>query len=132
MTIEIRGTLVLVTAGLLAACSPASDPRAKTAATPATAEFNRAVAQALPLSDAQDFDDARRGFIATDEPLAIVGPDGSALWQASVASTSSAAWESWRERPTSAISTARSRTRRAGSSSPRSAGTARTATVPPP
>ncbi len=83
MTIEIRGTLVLVTAGLLAACSPASDPRAKTAATPATAEFNRAVAQALPLSDAQDFDDARRGFIATDEPLAIVGPDGSALWQAS-------------------------------------------------
>jgi alkyl sulfatase BDS1-like metallo-beta-lactamase superfamily hydrolase len=45
-----------------------------------TQAANKAVAQNLPLTDAQDFEDARRGFIATDDPLVIPGPEGTPAW----------------------------------------------------
>jgi alkyl sulfatase BDS1-like metallo-beta-lactamase superfamily hydrolase len=63
------------------ACSRQVPPPAEGgAAAPATVAANRAVAQALPLAEAQDFEDAGRGFIARDEPLVIRQADGSVVW----------------------------------------------------
>ncbi len=45
-----------------------------------TTEHNAAVAAALPLSDSQDFEDARRGLIASDPALRVVGEDGHVVW----------------------------------------------------
>jgi alkyl sulfatase BDS1-like metallo-beta-lactamase superfamily hydrolase len=53
------------------------------AASAATVAANRKVAEELPLADPQDFEDARRGFIATDNPLVIKGPDGRNAWDMS-------------------------------------------------
>jgi alkyl sulfatase BDS1-like metallo-beta-lactamase superfamily hydrolase len=47
------------------------------AASAATIAANRKVA------DPQDFEDVRRGFIATDDPLVIKGPDGRNAWDMS-------------------------------------------------
>jgi alkyl sulfatase BDS1-like metallo-beta-lactamase superfamily hydrolase len=58
----------------------APDAQGHTAPTPATLAANAAVAAALPLADPQDFDDARRGFVASDPELAIAGPDGRRIW----------------------------------------------------
>jgi alkyl sulfatase BDS1-like metallo-beta-lactamase superfamily hydrolase len=71
--------LILV-AGL-AACSRPSSPAAPGgAASPSTAAVNRAVAESLPLDEAQDFEDARRGLVAADDPLVIAGSDGATVW----------------------------------------------------
>jgi alkyl sulfatase BDS1-like metallo-beta-lactamase superfamily hydrolase len=67
-------------AACVAACSTGDPETADSAATPATAAANRAVAAALRLGDPQDFEDAKRGFIAADRPLAIAGQDGAPLW----------------------------------------------------
>lgn len=77
--------LVALPVMLLAACSrgPAvleGPDAAGSAATPATVAANAEVARALPLDDPQDFEDARRGFIAADQPLVIAGPDGAPAW----------------------------------------------------
>jgi alkyl sulfatase BDS1-like metallo-beta-lactamase superfamily hydrolase len=40
-------------------------------ATPATAQINQAVLQKLPFGDSKDFEEARRGFVGTVEPLVI-------------------------------------------------------------
>ncbi len=77
-------TLLLLVVSL-AACAPRGGPlegpdAAGSAATPATVAANADVARSLPLDDQQDFEDARRGFIATDRPLVIAGPDGSPAW----------------------------------------------------
>jgi alkyl sulfatase BDS1-like metallo-beta-lactamase superfamily hydrolase len=46
-----------------------------------TAESNAAAAGSLPLEDQQDFEDARRGLVATEAGLAIHGPTGAApVW----------------------------------------------------
>jgi len=50
------------------------------AASAATVAANRKAVEGLALADPQDFEDARRGFIATDEPLVISGPDGRKSW----------------------------------------------------
>ncbi|MGB5104024.1 MAG: alkyl sulfatase dimerization domain-containing protein [Steroidobacteraceae bacterium] len=52
------------------------------AASAATAQAQRDSVRDLRLADTQDFEDARRGFIATDEPLVIPGPDGKPAWDA--------------------------------------------------
>jgi len=57
------------------------DPRGDVAATRFTADANAAVAQALPLADARDFEDARRGLIATEPDLVIHSTDGKSLWR---------------------------------------------------
>ena len=49
-------------------------------ATKTTAENNAAVAATLPLSDQQDFIDARRGLLAKIEQD-ILNPDGSVAWE---------------------------------------------------
>jgi alkyl sulfatase BDS1-like metallo-beta-lactamase superfamily hydrolase len=51
-----------------------------TAPTTASAEANAGVAQELPLGDEVDFEEARRGLVATDPDLVIAGPDGRPLW----------------------------------------------------
>ena len=77
--------LVILCAGLGAACgdrresaSPAVD--ASGAASSATIAANARSVEGLPLGDMQDFEDARRGFIAADDPLVIEGPDGRKAW----------------------------------------------------
>jgi alkyl sulfatase BDS1-like metallo-beta-lactamase superfamily hydrolase len=72
-----------MTVALLAtACSGEQVPagHASSAASPHTKAANHEVAQSLPLSDAQDFNDARRGLVATESSLVISGPDGTRYW----------------------------------------------------
>jgi alkyl sulfatase BDS1-like metallo-beta-lactamase superfamily hydrolase len=60
---------------------PAKSPVAGTgAASAATIAANSKAVEGLPLDDPQDFEDARRGFIATDDPLVIEGPGGRKAW----------------------------------------------------
>jgi len=49
-------------------------------ATDATKAANAAVAAKLPLADQQDFENARRGFLAKIEDKQISNPDGSTAW----------------------------------------------------
>jgi alkyl sulfatase BDS1-like metallo-beta-lactamase superfamily hydrolase len=55
----------------------ASDPKD---ASPITAALNRAVLDALPFADKQDFDDARRGFLATLPEVEIKNEQGRVVW----------------------------------------------------
>jgi len=76
---------LLMAVSSLTACAPPSgsgtgQPRFANAATPQTEAINRQVAQALPLADKQDFEDARRGFIGNDPALVIAGPRGAKAW----------------------------------------------------
>ncbi len=74
---------------LLAGCgarapqAPGPSKRSDSAASDATIAANRKVAESLPLADPQDFEDARRGFVATDDPLVIKGPEGRNAWDMS-------------------------------------------------
>jgi alkyl sulfatase BDS1-like metallo-beta-lactamase superfamily hydrolase len=72
--------LAIVLAGVAGCARPAAPPAAGSAASPATLAANRAMAAALPLAEAQDFEDARRGFLARDEPLVIRDADGAPVW----------------------------------------------------
>jgi alkyl sulfatase BDS1-like metallo-beta-lactamase superfamily hydrolase len=79
--ISSRLLVAAMPAVMLAACgggAPTSD--ASGAASPHTVEANRAIADLLPLGEMQSFEDARRGFIATDMPLKVTGPEGEAVW----------------------------------------------------
>jgi len=49
-------------------------------ATPLTAARNRAVLDALPFADRQDFEDAARGFIATLPEVEITNAQGRVVW----------------------------------------------------
>lgn len=52
-------------------------------ATKATIAANTAVAESLPLGDPRDFQDARRGLIATPDKLTISMEDGTVIWDMS-------------------------------------------------
>jgi alkyl sulfatase BDS1-like metallo-beta-lactamase superfamily hydrolase len=78
----ILGTTVLLLAGCNRSESPAparpsaateaaADAQGHVAPTADTASANAAVAQGLPIADAQDFDDARRGLVASEPDLEI-------------------------------------------------------------
>ncbi|MGB5702983.1 MAG: alkyl sulfatase dimerization domain-containing protein [Polyangiales bacterium] len=58
----------------------APDLAGNSAATAQTASNNAAVAAALPLSDQQDFEDARRGLVASDPDLRVDLEDGTPVW----------------------------------------------------
>jgi len=45
-----------------------------------TAARNGRIAEQLPLSDQRDFEDARRGRIASDPALRVLGRDGRPIW----------------------------------------------------
>src|SRR5258705_4764144 len=49
-------------------------------ASPITAALNRAVLDALPLADTQDFDDARQGFVASLPEVEIKNDQGRVVW----------------------------------------------------
>jgi len=49
-------------------------------ASPITAALNRAVLDALPFADKQDFDDARHGFVATLPEVEIKNDQGRVVW----------------------------------------------------
>ncbi len=49
-------------------------------ATPITQAQNRAVQDALPFADTQDFEDARRGFLGTLPEVEIKNDQGRVVW----------------------------------------------------
>src|SRR5215475_9450993 len=57
--------------------TPADGPQDATAITRA---LNRAVLDALPFADTQDFDDARRGFLASLHEVEIKNAQGRVVW----------------------------------------------------
>jgi alkyl sulfatase BDS1-like metallo-beta-lactamase superfamily hydrolase len=56
------------------------DVAGNTAASATTAAFNTEFGASLPLADQQDFEDARRGLVATDPELRVEGADGLVIW----------------------------------------------------
>ena len=56
------------------------DSHGFSAPTQLTADLNAAVEKELPLDDQQDFEDARRGLIASDENLKVVNPEIGTIW----------------------------------------------------
>lgn len=48
--------------------------------TPAVAAANRALELTLPLADRDDFEDARRGFVAELSPALVTGTEGRVVW----------------------------------------------------
>jgi alkyl sulfatase BDS1-like metallo-beta-lactamase superfamily hydrolase len=57
--------------------TPADGPQDATAITRA---LNRAVLDTLPFADTQDFDDARRGFVASLPEIEIRNAQGRVVW----------------------------------------------------
>ena len=49
-------------------------------ATAMTRQSNASVAQQLPFQDSEDFEDARRGFVATLPDATIRSADGRVVW----------------------------------------------------
>ena len=58
----------------------APDVAGNTPPTEQTARLNAAVAESLPLAEEQDFEDARRGLVASDPDLRVLGADGTPIW----------------------------------------------------
>jgi alkyl sulfatase BDS1-like metallo-beta-lactamase superfamily hydrolase len=56
------------------------DVAGNTAPSAHTAALNASVSEDLPLSDPQDFEDAKRGLIASDGELRIAGAGGAPIW----------------------------------------------------
>lgn len=84
---NLRWVAIAAAVGLTAGCGVGTgdgdgNVAGTGAASPATALAMRESVRDLPLADAQDFEDARRGFVGTDEPLLIPGPDGKPAWDA--------------------------------------------------
>lgn len=72
----VVGETLAQAAGTATPTTPASKP-----ATPATIALNKQYADFLSFSDGQDFEDAKRGLIATlPEPVIIKGPGDIPAW----------------------------------------------------
>ena len=59
------------------------DVAGNTAPSAQTAALNASVGESLPLGDQQDFEDAKRGLVASNPDLRVSGPDGNAIWDMS-------------------------------------------------
>ncbi len=57
-----------------------ADAQGFSAPTPQTVAAQAAVARALPLADAQDFEDAQRGLVARDPEVRIESASGEKIW----------------------------------------------------
>jgi hypothetical protein len=91
---DARPTLVALAFLLAVACAPeeelrpapaaldaaARDAQGHTPPTPTTVASNAAVAESLALDDPQDFEDARRGLVASEPQVVIEADDGRKLW----------------------------------------------------
>jgi len=73
-TIALGAALVLAVAALLAKTTATRD------ATPATREANSSIRRQLSFDDTRDFEDARRGLIATLPEVTIKAADGRVVW----------------------------------------------------
>jgi alkyl sulfatase BDS1-like metallo-beta-lactamase superfamily hydrolase len=85
MLMRSRIVLMAATFTVLAACAkapevPGTAGETGGAASRHTVTANAAIASALPLGEMQDFEDAQRGFIATDAPSKVAGSDGTTAW----------------------------------------------------
>jgi alkyl sulfatase BDS1-like metallo-beta-lactamase superfamily hydrolase len=60
--------------------APDSDAQGHTAPTSPTAEANAAILGQLPLGDEQDFEDARRGLVASDPHVVVARATGGTAW----------------------------------------------------
>jgi len=82
----IKPIVIVVLGFLLTACEkklpyePGADSNGHTAPTAATIAANAAVLEVLDFSNRQDFEDARRGLIATDPGLQVYSPGGAKVW----------------------------------------------------
>ncbi|MGH0033651.1 MAG: alkyl/aryl-sulfatase [Myxococcota bacterium] len=94
--VRLLATLVaaLALAVCLAACgpgetvrrdtwSPDADESGHTPPTAFTTGANARVAEALPLDDPRDFEDARRGRVAGAPDVSVTGEDGTVVWDTS-------------------------------------------------
>lgn len=78
-----RARSALVSSALIGLVAPVAAQKAPVPSKPATAATqaaNQRVQQTLPFSDRADFEDARRGFIATVPTLTIKGDTGGVAW----------------------------------------------------
>ncbi|RLE32064.1 MAG: hypothetical protein DRJ61_10395 [Acidobacteria bacterium] len=66
---------LIFVSGLATECEAQSQP-----AHSATVASNQAVKKHLDFSNRQDFEDSKRGFIATDDPLVINDDNGEPVW----------------------------------------------------
>ncbi len=57
-----------------------SDAQGHTAPTKFTTEKNKEIAKSLPLDNQTDFEQARKGLIASDPKLIVTGKDGKTIW----------------------------------------------------
>ncbi len=81
-----RSALLLL--GLAVACggepppaaAPGADAHGFTAPTQQTLEAQAAVARSLPLAETQDFEDAKRGLVASDPDVVVEGARGQKIW----------------------------------------------------
>ena len=60
--------------------APDADARGHTAPTPRTPEPNAPILGQLPLGDARDFEDARRGLVASDPDVVVPREAGGTAW----------------------------------------------------
>ncbi len=80
-----RSSIILLLTSMLLACQaeqvdPRRDAQGHSPPSQITAQVNKQVANELALTDQRDYEDARRGLIASSQPLIIPGPDGEPLW----------------------------------------------------
>jgi linear primary-alkylsulfatase len=77
---------MLLNLGLIACSEPpveldsSADAQGHSAPSEFTIKANRALARELPLTDQQDFEDATRGFIATDPQVVVTNDKGESVW----------------------------------------------------
>ncbi|MBF7993678.1 alkyl/aryl-sulfatase [Rahnella laticis] len=77
---SIRFTLTLITASLvMASASAAADDASPKGATEATKQANEVIANYLPFSNKQDFEDSKHGFIADLPSPVIKGKEGNTV-----------------------------------------------------
>ena len=80
---RVRPSLIALVAAAVAAggCATSTAPNLTAkAAEPATVAAQQRAQQSLPFANRQDFEDARRGFIATLPNAEVKAPDGKVIW----------------------------------------------------
>jgi len=80
---RLQSSLAILALGsLLSACGNEDQTVAQTGtlASSSTMAANAAVGKSLPLDDRQDFEDATRGLIASQQPLQVTSAGGKTLW----------------------------------------------------
>ncbi len=80
LALALNGCAQKVEAPSFAGANLPPDVAGNTAPSAETAALNASVAETLPLSDPQDFEDAKRGLIASNAELRVTGAEGNTIW----------------------------------------------------